>query len=497
MSEMIESKAPPRIGEDWTPSPRFLERVPLDFAREHLLLGVVGGTDGHQRLLIPEAGVSPALAHNVAVRLGVACRTEECDTERLAEWIDSIIESRNSLDVSPAGDQSPAVEADFDLLEGDRELLRSSGRSPIAKLLATLLLEGVRIYASDMHVQPSAAGAVVRFRVDGLLVSSHDLNREDADAVTARVKVLAGMDVTERRIPQDGRSAVTVGGKDVDLRISTIPTARGERLVIRLLDKRTIEFFEFTRLGMPREIQERFAACCTKPSGMVLVCGPTGSGKTTTLYSVLRRLASPGVNVMTLEDPIEYELDGISQSQTNRKKGITFSTGLRHILRQDPDIVMVGEIRDAETAVTAVQASLTGHTVLSTLHTNDAPGAVTRLLDLGLEPYLLNATLTCVLSQRLLRRVCGLCQGHADGCAQCGQRRYAGRVGVYELLVMSSGIGALLNEGASTSAIRQQATTEGMIGIRDAAERLAHSGVTTTEEVHRVFGVTVLEAEIA
>lgn len=488
MNARVIVETEPSVPATMSPSAVFLKRIPLDFAREHLVLGIGVDEEGCERLLVPNTGVPPAIVHNVGVRLGVQCRPLEADAEQLAERIDALIEERLSTDPTDTLEESDELDTLEVMAQDEHDLLRTSGRSPIAKLLSSLLLQGVRTTASDLHIQPGAHGAEVRFRVDGLLVSSRELSTDDAEAVVARVKVLAGLDVTERRVPQDGRSAVTVGGKDIDLRISTIPTAHGERLVIRLLDKRSLEFFELTKLGMPGDIQERFAACCAKPSGMVLVCGPTGSGKTTTLYSVLRRVSRPGVNIMTLEDPIEYELAGISQSQTNRKKGINFATGLRHILRQDPDIVMVGEIRDAETATTAVQASLTGHTVLSTLHTNNAPGAVTRLLDLGVEPYLLEATLTGVLSQRLMRRLCTACAGQRDECTACNAVGYKGRLGVYELLVMSQGICALARRGASTAHIQKQAVEEGMVPIRDAAQRLVDHGLTSREELLRVFG---------
>ncbi|MBL0922078.1 MAG: type II/IV secretion system protein, partial [Phycisphaerales bacterium] len=339
--------------------------------------------------------------------------------------------------------------------------------------------------SSDSAANPVAdASVVVRYRVDGALIEAHRLPRRLLDPIVGRVKVMAQMDIAERRLPQDGRAAVTIGGQEIDLRVSSLPTAQGERLVIRLLDKRRTELFDLERLGMPPEARRRFAALCERPHGMILVTGPTGSGKTTTLYSALLRLNRSELNIMTLEDPIEYELPGISQSQINPRKGVTFGSGLRHVLRQDPDVIMVGEIRDAETAKIAVQSALTGHLVFSTLHTNSAASAVTRLVDLGVEPYLINAALTATLAQRLVRTLCADCRG--AGCAECSGKGFRGRLGLYELLVMDARLRELVAGGASASALHEAAVRAGMQTLREGGLAAVANGLTTRSEVDRV-----------
>ena len=394
------------------------------------------------------------------------------------------------------------------LAEADRDLLSTEGKGPVVRLVDALLFEALALGASDVHIQPVADRTLVRYRLDGVLRTMRELPPKLAPAVVSRIKVMGRMDIAERRLPQDGRATVTVGapgrggraeaggggsgdradgGRAVDLRVSTLPTSHGERAVLRLLDQRR-QLCEFDRLGMPASVAEPFMRCARRSSGIVLVTGPTGSGKTTTLYSTLRQVGSPGVNVMTIEDPIEYELStvgvAISQAQVNPRKGVTFATGLRHILRQDPDIVMVGEIRDGETARIAIQSSLTGHLVFSTLHTNDAASALVRLVDLGVEPYLVGASLLAVLAQRLVRTVHGPCGG--GGCAECAGTGYRGRTGIFELLVVSEGIRALVVRNAPLADIRAAARANGMRTLQEVGERLVREGVTTRLEVERV-----------
>jgi general secretion pathway protein E len=328
----------------------------------------------------------------------------------------------------------------------------------------------------------------VRYRVDGVLHDVRTLAPELAVAVVSRVKVMGRMDIAERRVPQDGRATVSIGERPIDLRISTVPTSHGERAVLRLLDHQQ-QLTEFGALGMPPRVAAPFLERARRANGIILVTGPTGSGKTTTLYATLTAIGSARVNIMTIEDPVEYDLSAaglrVSQSQVNSRKGVTFATGLRHILRQDPDVVMVGEIRDAETARTAIQASLTGHLVLSTLHTNDAPSALTRLIDLGVEPYLVSASLSAVLAQRLVRRVHGACGGR--GCAECLETGLRGRMGVFELLAVSDAVRALVTQGADAQRLRDAARAEGMTTLVEEGARLVGEGATTREEVDRVL----------
>jgi general secretion pathway protein E len=368
------------------------------------------------------------------VRLGRALRTVVMDGEALHRAIDGAYEQgataaetlRQQTDQVEVVAEGGGEDLDRLLMEADRDLLATQGKAPLVKLLDRLLFGAVQAGASDLHLQPTPEAVLIRHRVDGSLDQGRAIPPSVFRPLVSRIKVLGRMDVAERLVPQDGRTTVRIGARSVDIRISTIPTAYGERVVLRLLDS-SRQLFDATSLGMPPTVAGPFKAATHRSSGIVLVTGPTGSGKTTTLYATLRGLEAGELNIMTIEDPIEYELSSlgipISQSQVNPKKGVNFANGLRHILRQDPDVIMVGEIRDAETARIAIQASLTGHLVLSTLHTNDAVSAVTRLIDLGVEPYLVSASLTVVLAQRLVRTCCSVCHGTGlSGEAPCTAR---------------------------------------------------------------------------
>lgn len=481
-------------------SDEFAQRIPIEFARDHLVLSQ-GVNDQGQELLIQSGRKNDALiAHNVSVRLGRPCLSTQHDPEAIAAAIEEFavqhastsapgIESRAADD---AAEWEELDEADIrSILEADeRDLLNTAGRAPVVRLVNALVFEALQHSASDVHVQPAREAAIIRYRVDGILVHARTLPRKVLEPIVSRVKVMAHMDIAERRLPQDGRAAVTIGEKKIDLRISSIPTALGERLVIRLLDKRNTGMFDLERLGMPTALRERFEAICNRPHGMILVTGPTGSGKTTTLYAALRKFPAGELNIMTLEDPIEYELPGVSQSQINPRKGVTFGTGLRHILRQDPDVIMVGEIRDAETARIAIQSSLTGHLVFSTLHTNDAPSAVSRLIDLGIEPYLINASLAAVLAQRLVRTRCMACNektADTSPCSACGGSGFRGRLGLYEFLVMTDEIRTLVTRGAGVSEVRAFARAHGMQTLRESGLQAVALGRTTLAEVDRVI----------
>jgi general secretion pathway protein E len=293
-------------------------------------------------------------------------------------------------------------------IEARDDLLATDGQAPVVELVNLILLDAVKGAASDIHFQPYREQLVVRYRIDGVLFDAHTVPKTLQDEVLSRIKVLGKMDIAEKRLPQDGRATVTVGERIIDLRIASLPGSYGERIVLRLLDKST-RAYSLADVGMNEATQHRFREVIAFEHGLILLTGPTGSGKTTTLYAALQEINTRDRNVLTLEDPIEYDIEGVSQTQINVKKGLTFASGLRNVLRQDPDIIMVGEIRDQETAVMAIQAALTGHLVFSTLHTNDAASAVTRLLDLGIEPYLVSSSLLAVLAQRLVRKVCSKC----------------------------------------------------------------------------------------
>jgi general secretion pathway protein E len=345
------------------------------------------------------------------------------------------------------------------------------------------LTQAARDGASDIHIEPYERHSCVRFRIDGTLREVVQPNRALHAALISRLKIMADLDISEKRMPQDGRISLRIGTRAVDVRVSTLPSAHGERAVLRLLDKSGNKL-TLEAVGMQGETLQRFVNLIAQPHGIILVTGPTGSGKTTTLYAALQRLDAGRGNIMTVEDPIEYELAGVGQTQVNAKIDLTFAKALRAILRQDPDIIMIGEIRDFETAQIAIQASLTGHLVLATLHTNDAASAVTRLTDMGVEPFLLSSSLLGALAQRLVRKLCETCKG--AGCADCGHTGYQGRTGVFELLVTDDAIRAQIHNRASEAQIRDAALKAGMTLMRDDGERLVQTGVTSREELVRV-----------
>lgn len=477
------------------PSPEFMANVSHDFSRLHLVLSA-GTLDSTEQLLVADS-TPRCVPHNIGVRLGRPVECSVLDAETLASRIDAAYSDRS---VQADGESYEPDAADIEALidSADRDLLSTDGKAPVVRLLDAMLFEACRRNASDLHLQPLGDRTLVRFRVDGVLQTLRELPASIGPPLVSRVKVLGKMDIAERRLPQDGRCTVTIGsGRTIDLRISTLPTRHGERAVLRLLEAESkAQPRDLAALGMPGDLRPRFLARASRTSGIVLVTGPTGSGKTTTLYTTLRWLATDesfdrrgDLNIMTIEDPIEYELSSsgiaISQAQVNTKKGVTFASGLRHILRQDPDVVMVGEIRDADTARTAIQASLTGHLVFSTLHTNDAASAVTRLVDLGVEPYLVSASLSAVLAQRLVRKLHEDCQG--KGCEACFASGYSGRLGVYELLEISDEIRSLISSGATAMTIRDTAQAAGTRSLEDEGKRLASIGVTTHAEVARVL----------
>ncbi len=394
---------------------------------------------------------------------------------------DVIGEVESDLDLAKLMQDMPAIE----------DLLESADDAPVIRMINALLTQALREGASDIHIEPFELISVVRFRIDGALRDVIRPKKAIHAALISRIKIMAQLDIAEKRLPQDGRITLRIGGKPVDVRVSTLPTGHGERAVLRLLDKEAGKL-DLSNLGMSDEVLKQFDQLIAQPHGIVLVTGPTGSGKTTTLYAALSRVNAGTTNILTVEDPIEYELAGVGQTQVNAKIDMTFAKALRAILRQDPDVIMIGEIRDLETAQIAVQASLTGHLVLATLHTNDSAAAVTRLLDMGIEPFLLSSSLLGVVAQRLVRKLCIHCKHfdgerwHALGCDQCGQTGYQGRVGVYELLHTTEAIRSQIHHQAPEAEIRAAAQRDGMKTMREDGERWLSAGVTTREEILRV-----------
>jgi len=383
----------------------------------------------------------------------------------------------------------------------------SANQAPIIRFVDIVLREAVKAKASDIHFEPFEDQFRIRYRIDGALYEMAPPPKSLANAVTARIKVMSSLNIAEKRIPQDGRIKTTIDGRPIDLRVSTLPTQFGESVVLRILDKGVVNL-DLENLSMEPDIMNGIRELVHRPNGIFIVTGPTGSGKTTTLYSALREVNTVDVKILTAEDPVEYEIEGIMQVQINHQVGLTFASALRSFLRQDPDTIMVGEIRDLETGQIAVQASLTGHVVLATLHTNDAPGAVTRLVDMGLEPFLISASLEGILGQRLLRRICRHCKTayepdqnvvsmlqvdpleiadkqffYGKGCSECNRTGYKGRQGLFELMMVNDSIRELITKKAPTLVLKQKAIENGMRTLRDDGLRCIFDGLTTIEEV--------------
>jgi general secretion pathway protein E len=423
------------------------------------------------------------------------------------EVADEVLETLLTAAYSDTGDAATVMgaaehEIDLDRLMQDipeiADLLEAQDDAPVIRMINALFTQAARDGASDIHIEPFETHSVVRYRVDGTLRDVVSPRKALHAALISRIKIMAHMDIAEKRMPQDGRIALRVGGRPIDVRVSTLPTGHGERAVLRLLDKEAGRL-QLEKLGMAAGVLGTLDDLIRQPHGIVLVTGPTGSGKTTTLYAALARLDASTTNILTVEDPIEYDLPGISQTQVNAKIDMSFALALRAILRQDPDVIMIGEIRDLETAQIAVQASLTGHMVLATLHTNDSISAVTRLMDMGVEPFLLASSLLGVLAQRLVRRLCQHCrQPHegaggrmtwrAVGCPRCNNTGYSGRTGIHELFVVDDAIRRLVHEGKSEQSMRTVASASGMRTMRDDGQRWIDQGITSPEEILRVTG---------
>jgi len=500
----------------------FIESVPATYAQHHYLIGIKASPDDAELTLVLSKPLDANALDNVSKMMGVPVRPAVATRTVITAVIDVAYEQRTTVieDVAEELD-SQNLDQLADEMAASNDLLDVVNRPPVIRLVNDILFRALQLRASDIHVHPYEAKIQIRYRIDGILYDTLSLNRNVLPLIISRIKVMAGMDIAERRLPQDGRCSVRLGQREVDLRVSTVPTSYGERSVLRLLDKSSA-LYGLNELGLWKEDLERFDSLLNRTHGVIFVTGPTGSGKSTTLYACLNRINSAEKNIMTIEDPIEYQLEGISQMQVASKKGMTFATSLRHVLRQDPDVIMVGEVRDIETARMAIQSSLTGHLVFSTLHTNDSAGAVSRLLDLGVEPYLVSSSLIAILAQRLVRKVCPDCRqeyeptphelrelglGDAEviglangshkfyaggGCDKCFQTGYRGRTGVYELMLVNQEIQDLIYRRESAGVIKKFALNTGLQTLRMDGARKVLGGITTVAEVLRVTQADVM-----
>jgi general secretion pathway protein E len=462
--------------------------------------------DGATVTLATADPTSPLLRDELEQGLSLAIRLCVAPAPAILDAIERAYGAGSALQkivdgIAPGPDRTP--EDDVDHLRG------LAFEAPVVRLVNLLIDEALAADASDIHIEPFEDSLRVRYRIDGLLYDQEAPPRRLQAALTSRIKIMAELNIAERRLPQDGRIRVTApGGRRVDIRVSTVPTIHGESIVMRLLDRSSV-FLPLDRLGFAPATARAFEGLIRRPHGILLVTGPTGSGKTTTLYAALDKINRPDLKIITVEDPVEYQLRGVNQIPVRPKIGLSFAAGLRHIVRQDPDVIMVGEIRDLETAEIAIQAALTGHLVLSTLHTNDAPGAVTRLQDMGCEPYLISSVLAGVLAQRLVRRICAACRApdHPDpaellalgvtdptgaelwrgkGCADCRGTGYRGRTGIYELFPITEETRASMVRQATAGELRRLAVARGMVTLREDAWTKAGAGLTTVEEILRV-----------
>ena len=487
-----------------------IKRVPISFARRYRILPlryedgavVVATTDPLEtvalddlRLLLGKP-IRPVLTTGLAL---LACLNRVYDEAASPAGAEQVME-----DMAAAENLDQLAHE----LDEPQDLLDATDEAPIIRLVNSVLFQAVRQRASDIHFESFERGLVVRYRIDGVLYPVLTPPKRLQSSIIARLKIMAGLNIAEKRLPQDGRFAIRTAGKDVDLRVSVLPTSHGERVVLRLLEKEN-RLLNLTEMGFSTDRLSSIQQLIQLAHGIILVTGPTGSGKTTTLYAALSQINAPDKNIITVEDPVEYQLLGIGQMQVNPKINLTFAAGLRSILRQDPDVIMIGEIRDRETAEIAIHASLTGHLVFSTLHTNDAASAATRLIDMGIEPFLVASSVMAVLAQRLLRQICPDCKKpykptvdelirlgldgkgpftfyRGAGCPNCSQTGYRGRTGIYELLVLDDEVRRLIGAKADSSVIKQAGIAKGMITLKQEGAMKVAQGVTTTEEVMRI-----------
>jgi type IV pilus assembly protein PilB len=477
-------------------------KIPFALARRHRILGIALGDD---EIVVALADPGDILAlDDVRAATGLQVRPVVVARDELLKAIERFQRSENDLD-----DVAASLASDIPILSNTLDSVGEE--APIVRYVNGLIEQAIENRASDLHLEPSEDDLRVRFRIDGVLHEVDTVPRGVQSALISRLKIMSGVDITERRVPQNGRITVELNHRSVDLRVATLPTVWGEKIVLRVLDTGGIDL-ELKRLGFTEDNYERFSESFAKPHGMLLVTGPTGSGKSTTLYATLSEISKPEINIITVEDPVEYRLKGVNQVQVNHKAGLTFAAVLPAILRSDPDVVLIGEIRDRVTAQLAVEASLTGHLVLSTLHTNDAPSAVTRLIEMGIEPFLVGSSLDCVMAQRLARRLCQRCRepysptraelgaarwpfGEIDaptqlwravGCRSCATTGYRGRIALHEVMTVSEEVEKLAVERASSHELKRVAVSEGMDVLRTDGLRKAAAGDTTLAEVLRV-----------
>jgi type II secretion system protein E len=483
-----------------------LKNLSPKYLREYVACPV--SVDGAAVTVATADPTNPVLLDDLRQTLGASVRLCVAPPEAILDAIERTYGAGAATPLQRIVEGIAPGEAEAESPEDVSALRDMAFEAPVVRLVNLLIEGALTAGASDIHIEPFEDSLRVRYRIDGLLHDQESPPRRLQAALASRIKLMAEMNIAERRLPQDGRIRVTLTGRRVDIRVSTVPTIHGESIVMRLLDRAAV-FLPFDRLGFSPAAARSFERLIRRPHGVLLVTGPTGSGKTTTLYAALDKINAPDKKIITIEDPVEYQLKGANQIPVRPKIGLTFATGLRHIVRQDPNVIMVGEIRDLETAEIAVQAALTGHLVFSTLHTNDAPGAVTRLQDMGIEPYLVSSVLDGVLAQRLVRRICAQCRApHAPdpadllalgvsdprgvplyrgaGCDGCRGTGYRGRTGIYELLILSDELRGLILRRAPAGDLRRRALEQGMVGLREDGWAKAREGVTTIEEILRV-----------
>jgi type IV pilus assembly protein PilB len=488
--------------------PAALKSVPPGMARMYQCVPVaVFGSTIHLAVADP---LNPSIVDELGYAIGKEIQVVVADPgaieKAIAKYYGEEDESVSEI-IKELGEDTTIAQEVAQAASGALDVADLANEAPIVRFVNLVLYQAIQDRASDIHFEPFEDEFKIRYRVDGALYEMAPPPKHLALPVISRLKVMANLDIAERRLPQDGRIALTLGGRQVDMRVSSLPTQFGESVVLRVLD-RSATSLELESIGLPKLVYDYLTDAITQPNGIFVVTGPTGSGKTTTLYSALRRVNTVDSKLLTAEDPVEFDIEGIMQVAINEAQGMTFSKALRSFLRQDPDIIMVGEMRDIETAQISIQASLTGHLVLSTLHTNDAPGAVTRLIDMGVEPFLISSTLMGVLAQRLVRTICKKCRTpfeptenqltllnlsphdigekvfyYGRGCQTCNDTGYKGRKGIFELLVVSEAVRALINERAPTVVIRQKAVELGMVTLREDGLRGIFDGNTTIEEV--------------
>ena len=494
----------PVISREDLPNEIPIERISYEFLKENCMLPLKM-TNGELEVAIADPTTTSAL-EMLEISYGVDVKPVLARRSLILRQLETIFASRESMMRRVIEDVEEDVETETTEETGNLEdLAQEKG---IIQLVNLIIENAVRDRASDIHIEPEETAVRVRYRIDGVLYEKELIPVRMKAAVTSRIKLLASMNIAERRLPQDGRIEGRFGNKEIDIRVSTVPTVYGESIVMRLLD-REASFITLEELGFDKLLLDTYASLIKRPYGMILITGPTGSGKSTTLYASLDRINTPDKKIITVEEPVEYLMQGISQINVRPKIGLTFASGLRHIVRQDPDIIMVGEIRDLETASIAIHAALTGHLLFSTLHTNDAPSAITRLADMGVEHYLVSSTLVGVMAQRLVRRICPDCKvpypikddikeefgfqvdhlWHGQGCENCSNTGYRGRIAIFELLTISDEIREMITEKASSRELREKAIQSGMRTLREDGLLKVQKGITTLDEVLRVTQV--------